>query len=595
MNEQVAFFLKRKENFETLAKKTADAVSRLSIFRISVFVVALSLIVYFANERQAWSIAVSAVFFLLIFGVLISLHNRALRKYAYLSALSDTNNDEVLRLKNELSELKEGSQFNTAHHPYTADLDIFGRYSIFQLLNRTTTPQGQERLASWLKYPSKRDILQKKQEAVKELVDELDWRQSFEATGRMNVSKKSDDFSLLHYLVQPAPVSSGFKMWASFSILGSLAIYILVFVSLLSWHWAGFALIINSVFLIALARFMSTDYKRLTGIARRLSVYVDLFDIIEKSNFSSEILNEQKQALLSGPQTASEAFRSLGATLNRFDNRSNMLYQLLNAVALLDYWLVLRAHSWFRKNGDRITGWLNANAELEAFSSLAGFAYANPSYVFPTLERSGLLFQAKSIGHPLLASDERVTNDFSVSGRGLFLITGSNMSGKSTFLRTVGVNIVLALAGAPVCASQMTVSHMQVFTSMRTQDALEENVSSFYAELQRIRQLLDLLETGEPVLYMLDEVLKGTNSDDRHKGTEALVYQLLRKNATGFISTHDLSLSHLGDDVQEVSNYSFNNFIEGDKLIFDYKLKEGPCRSFNASQLMKNMGIEINS
>ena len=594
MNEQKIFFLKRKENFETLAKQTADAVNRLSVFRISVFVVALSLLVYFANERQAWSIAVTVVLFLLIFGGLIVLHNKALRKYAYLSALAETNNDEILRLENKLHELKEGSRFDTAHHPYTADLDIFGRYSVFQLLNRTTTPQGQERLASWLKAPSKREMLHKKQEAVRELAGELDWRQSFEATGRMNVSKKSDDFSLLHYLVQPAPVSFGVRLWAYSSILGSLVIYILVFASILSWHWAGLALILNSIFLIALARFMNADYKRLTGIARRLSVYVDLFEMIEKSSFSSEQVVKQRQALLNGPQTASEAFRSLGATLNRFDNRSNMFYQLLNAIALLDYWLVLRAHGWFRKNGDRIAGWLDANAEIEAISSLAGFAYANPSYVFPRLEKNGFVFQVENMGHPLLPSNERVTNDFSISGRGLFLITGSNMSGKSTFLRTVGVNTVLALAGAPVCASQMTVSHMQVFTSMRTQDALEENVSSFYAELQRIRQLLDLLETGEPVLYMLDEVLKGTNSDDRHKGTEALVYQLLKKNATGFISTHDLSLSYLGDDLNEVFNYSFNNFIEGDKLIFDYKLKEGPCRSFNASQLMKNMGIEIN-
>jgi len=201
--------------------------------------------------------------------------------------------------------------------------------------------------------------------------------------------------------------------------------------------------------------------------------------------------------------------------------------------------------------------------------------------------------KASQLGHPLIPAAKRVVNDFVLDGKGLILITGSNMSGKSTFLRTVGVNSVLALAGAPVCAGGMTISYMELFTSMRTHDDLSESVSSFYAELKRLRQLLDLLETGAPVLYMLDEVLKGTNSEDRHIGTKALVRQLLREKAAGFISTHDLSLSELGNTDPLVSNFSFNSLVKGDELLFDYKLTEGPCKSFNASQLMKNIGIEI--
>lgn len=593
MNDRLTFFSQRQANFQAQSEQTAAVVRRYSLLRIGSFVLIVSLIVYFANERMAGAIAGLSLLLVVVFGTLVNLHNRALRKFAYLQALSELNRDEVSRLHNKFDGMDTGAGFSAPLHPYAADLDIFGHYSIFQLLNRAATLPGKEMLAGWLSVPADNKTISARQEAVKELAAKPDWRQSFEATGRMNVSKKDSDLSITDSLVQPRPVPAHWRAWAWISLVATACFFLLVLAGIVSWQWIALPVIGNGIFLLRLARLMGEDYRRLSGLSKWLGTYVDLFELIEKERFQAEVLLHHQQRLSEGSKTASRAFKQLSATVNRFDNRSNMFYQLVNALVLSDYWLFLRAHRWFESHGGHLEKWLEAVAALEAHCSIAGFAFAQPAYAYPTIRESAYELVAEQLGHPLISAAKRVTNDLTVSGKSLILITGSNMSGKSTFLRTVGVNVVLALAGAPVCAAKMEVSNLQVFTSMRTQDALEESVSSFYAELRRIRQLLDMLETGRPVLYMLDEVLKGTNSDDRHRGTEALVHQLLRKNALGFISTHDLSLSRLGEQLAQVTNYSFNNFVEGDQLIFDYKLTPGPCRSFNASQLMRNMGIEI--
>ncbi|MCV9389544.1 MutS-related protein [Reichenbachiella ulvae] len=236
--------------------------------------------------------------------------------------------------------------------------------------------------------------------------------------------------------------------------------------------------------------------------------------------------------------------------------------------------------------------WFDAVHQIDALSDLASFAYANPTFTFPKLSDTDHVLVAEQMAHPLIKSTQRVSNDFALSGKGrLGLVTGSNMWGKSTFLRTIGINLVLAQMGAPVCARKFELSLVQLFTSMRTQDNLEENVSSFYAELKRLKQLLDLLQQGEPIFYMLDEILKGTNSEDRHKGALSLIDQLIKENCRGLISTHDIQLSALSKDQPNIQNMNFNSSIVDDEIIFDYKLSLAPCGSFNASKLMEKMGI----
>jgi DNA mismatch repair ATPase MutS len=263
---------------------------------------------------------------------------------------------------------------------------------------------------------------------------------------------------------------------------------------------------------------------------------------------------------------------------------------------LWDLFYLLRLETWKEQVTADIQKWMDAVSEAETINSLAGYYHANPDYILPVISSGDLHLEAKDMAHPLIVKGKGVSNSIALQGRGkTIVVTGSNMSGKSTFLRTVGINAVLAMAGAPVCATYFAVSLCQVFTSMRTQDSLEESTSSFYAELKRLKQLIDSLPAEQPILYLLDEILKGTNSHDRHLGAQALIRQLHKHNATGFISTHDLALGEMADELPDsVFNYSFNSEIVDDKLYFDYTLRQGVCQSFNASKLMQQIGIEMN-
>ena len=267
----------------------------------------------------------------------------------------------------------------------------------------------------------------------------------------------------------------------------------------------------------------------------------------------------------------------------------------LNTILMCDFVWMYRLESWREKYLPQLEEMLDTLGEIEALASIAAFQHAHPGYTIPLLSDQPFKLDVKELAHPLIFSVTPVANDFEMQGAGkTMVVTGSNMSGKTTFLRTVGINMVMAQLGAPVCAESMTLAPTQVYTAMRTADNLSENTSSFYAELKRLRMLLELTEQGQPVFYFLDEILKGTNSRDRHAGAMALIRQLHKRNASGFISTHDLELGAMEQELPgSVYNYSFNSDIIGDEIKFDYKLREGICRSFNASKLMQLMGIEI--
>jgi DNA mismatch repair ATPase MutS len=262
---------------------------------------------------------------------------------------------------------------------------------------------------------------------------------------------------------------------------------------------------------------------------------------------------------------------------------------------LIDLHILIRAEKWRTKNREEVEKWFDAIADVEALNSLARFAHANPTYVMPEITDDEFTLKAVEMGHPLIKAEERTSNDFQTSDKGkIIVITGSNMSGKSTFLRTVGLNIVLALAGAPVCAERFTTSKFMLFTSMRTTDNLEHHVSSFYAELKRIEQLLTLVKAEKSqILFMLDEVLKGTNSQDRYHGAMAIIRQMHGFNTIGFISTHDIQLGEEAAKMSFCENFNFTSDVKEGKVEFDYKIKEGICKSFNASALMKSIGIEM--
>jgi DNA mismatch repair ATPase MutS len=506
-------------------------------------------------------------------------------------------------------------------HPYHLDLDIFGAHSLFQLINRTASSSGENLLARWLSKPAGIEEIRNRQEAIKELDPQPDWRQRFEAAGRYFKDPDSDTRPLLEWLQTPNKVRNNSFFRAALYIFPSITILLLlgfIFLDLNIYFFIA-SMIVNLIIISRVMPVASQTQQATTHSVKALKAYQAMIRQVEGTEFKSAHLQKLQAVFQQHGQKASADIQELSQVLDGLEARTNQLYFLLNGVFMLDIYWMLRAERWKDNMRSDIEPWFEAISELDVLNSLAGFSYAQVDYCFPELQEGPQYIDAQEMGHPLLPAKNRVNNDFNMKGASeIILITGSNMAGKSTFLRTVGVNIVLGLMGAPVCARAMRLSPMQVFTSMRTQDSLEESVSSFYAELQRLRQLLKLVNAetamqnlsadmpdtahdlqptpdvaeGLPVLFMTDEILKGTNSEDRHRGAEALIRQLGKLGASGFVSTHDLALGQMAEQAN-IRNYSFNSDVVGDSIRFRYKLEEGICQSFNASVLMQKMGIDI--
>jgi DNA mismatch repair ATPase MutS len=317
---------------------------------------------------------------------------------------------------------------------------------------------------------------------------------------------------------------------------------------------------------------------------------------IESTNWRSGWLQE-KQAMLGNNGAGSQRqIRLLSKILNRFDYRYNPLVFIpLNMLLLWDLQQMLGLQDWKKRNANSIPQWLNVLGNMEAISSLANLHYNEPSWAMPAFTAVPGVFDSRQLGHPLIPSAKRVCSSFTTEDKGrINVITGSNMAGKSTFLRSVGLAIVLANAGGPVCADSLTLSHCRLMSSMRIADNLEENTSTFYAELKKLKSIIAAVNAHEPVFLLLDEILRGTNSHDRQTGSKALVLQMLKQDAVGIIATHDLSLAELSNAHPEgIRNYHFDVQVDGEELYFDYQLKTGVCTSLNASLLMKKIGIEI--
>jgi hypothetical protein len=594
---------------KTTILKLDEDLKRLSLFRLAVFVFSAILIVVLANERMVVPVLILASLFVVGFGLLVKHYNEVDDLKRHTTFLKEINEGEILRQENKLSGFPTAQTFIDRDHPYVSDLDIFGQHSLFQLINRTTTKSGHSLLAEWLAAPASRDVILERQQAVAELSAKLEWRQEFQAAGMHFGHTKSDYNKLLAWIEKPIQVLprrsryliaiiplSIVSTWAAinffiqFLMLGNFeGIIPLAIISL-----------VNSLVLKTVKPVAEEITENILHNIKILKGYQSLIAKIESGKFNSAILQKLQSALSHSSFSAAGEINALKKTLEVFQLRgrkrelNHFFYSAFNVLWFLDVYLIILTEKWKRKNGSNLKTWASAVSEFEVLSSLAGFHHSNPSFAFPEIKEESYIIRFEMLGHPLISPEKRVCNDFSLIGRGkITMITGSNMAGKSTFLRTVGVNMVLALMGAPCCAKSGQVSNMQVFSSMRTQDNLEEGVSSFYAELKRVEQLLKLIESGRAIFFLLDEMFKGTNSKDRHKGGFSLIKQLEELNAFGIISTHDLELARLAGSHGIVANFSFSSQIQDDELIFNYALSDGICRDFNASELMKKSGIKI--
>ena len=608
-------YQQRAVGFEAQAAREHRRFGRIAWLRVGVFLAGIAAAWLAYELANGWLATVVGLLSGGLFFAALQWHNRIGYQRDHLRFLAQINREEVQRLNGTYQPVHTGQQFADPHHPYTGDLDIFGPHSLFVLLNRTQTAVGGEMLARWLQKAAPADEIPVRQTAVAELAAALDWRQQFQATGRHHPDNPAHARLISDWL-DATPTRLHTNRWLlvatyALPLLMAAAIGLAVFHNSVTYHLPMAVALLN----IGVVGLVNKRIRHLTEQAyetsKPLRGYADLLRLVEQHPFEAEKLVALKAALASEGSRASEKIEQLSGISGNLMAAHNPYFGLLaNGLVLWNLYWAIRLERWKANTQTDLPRWLDALAETEALCSLAGFAHANPQYAAPQPPPGlpqgggedaspplgeGLFFSARNLGHPLILRERRVLNDFTLVGTGRTgIVTGSNMSGKSTFLRTVGINAVLAFAGAPVCATEMRLSHFRVFTSMRTQDSLEESVSSFYAELQRVKQLIDSLNDTEPVFYLLDEILKGTNSHDRHTGAKALIRQLHRHNAFGLVSTHDLALSEMTDELPDAAeNFSFNSEITDGKLYFDYKLQHGVCRSFNASELMRQIGIEM--
>ena len=447
--------------------------------------------------------------------------------------MSLVNKNEIAALKNDISAFGDGKEFIDVEHPYSVDLDIFGAHSFFQYCNRTSTAIGKHCLAKYLKKATNKAEIKLRNDAVDELKSQFDWRQNFQAFGMSTEDEIQHVKALKIWLKEPPFVKNNQLLIAAAYFAPFWTIFsILAIVFFLPWQAIILFIIPPALILKRTLDDVNKTHIQTTHAEKILAFYADLIHHIEQQGFKSEKLETLKNAFFNGDKSASKSIRQLSYIIRQLNVRYNAFAIILNIISLWDLHWVRSLEKWKAAQQDHLLDWFESLQEFEALISFATLHFNNPEWVFPEiLDKPD--FAGESIGHPLIPTAERVCNELKMPTEGhIKLVTGSNMAGKSTFLRTVGLNIVLAMSGAPVCAKKFQTPMLDVYTSMRTQDALHESTSSFYAELKRLKFIIEAVEnkkTGEnDVFFLLDEILKGTNSKDRHTGSKALIRQLIK-------------------------------------------------------------------
>ena len=593
-NKYRSLHLRYSNERDHISKK----IQKFGLFRIVFFLLWL-VAIYLSTE---WSLTVFGIVMLIgatIFAYLVRMHSLYHRRKQVLDQLVRINREEEDVIDWNFGQLDDGKEYIKEDHLFSYDLDLFGRGSLFQYINRTSTITGKDRLAEMLSYIEKeKPEIINRQEAIAELSPILTWQQDFRVLGLITEENPDDISGLKSWVGLPPDFNSVF-----FKILIIAVPTINLIVFLLSvagvitfWHFIAY-LVIPLMFAGIKHRKVNLKHNMLGRKYQVLKKYAGLFRMIEEKEFSSGRMVAQKDELITKGTSASAAIRKLSRILNSFDTRLNLLAGfLMNIFILWDIRQSVRLEQWQRNNKDQLPNWFKVMGEIDAYISLAGYHYNNPDFIFPEIcQDDKPLFNSKQLGHPLIHGKKRVCNDYSVDGWGSFtILTGANMAGKSTFLRTVGVNILLASCGAPVCARHMSFTPVELVTSIHTIDSLANNESYFYAELKRLKMIIDMLKEDKQIFIILDEILKGTNSRDKQSGSKALIKQLVTLKAAGIIATHDLSLGELEDRFPEnVKNSCFEVNIETDQLGYDYLLKKGIAKNMNATILMERMGITI--
>jgi hypothetical protein len=554
---------------------------------------------YFLFGLFAPSAFIFLFLFLIAFVFIAKADQRNHREKEYLGSLIKISQQEISCINHEYNMFPDGETYLKKDHYYAYDLDIFGKHSLFQYLNRTTSQPGSDKLARLIGESelSKEKILER-QGAVMELKDMPEWRQDLIAAGMEFKNTGATSGPVIEWLKQPTV----FLQRKALKI-ATIALPLLTVALGLGWMFnaipPGYPLLV--IFVNSIIIYFNNDkvvqsHYHVSQKVELLQAYSSIIKNIEKVDFKSAKLTALKKQFAGTGAMASSELEKLSVIVNYLDFRYNIYFWIpLNTLFFWDFHWIRALEKWQQKNKSQMQNWFGSMAEFEAFSCLANASFNNFEWRLPVINTGEVEVTAQNAGHPLIPYRTRIVNDIHIQGSGkIMLITGSNMAGKSTYLRTIGINSILAMAGCSVCASSFSFSPFITYTSMRISDSLEDNTSSFYAELKRLKKLIEMVESKERVLFLLDEILRGTNSNDRHIGSKALIKQMIKNKGTGVIATHDLELGHMADIYPDnIQNYSFDVQIEDESLFFDYKLHPGICKSLNASILMKKMGFEM--
>lgn len=589
-----------KEELDKLGKDEKKLLKKKSSLSIQRF---LFVILSFLLLWKLWAISILLAFIcfilcfsLFIFTVLRDLKNKeAIENIRLLQSICQ----QELRILNfEFQNLFPGVELCPAHHAYAQDLDLFGKSSLYQYINRTCSEQGQQRLANWLLNPATIETILLRQEATALLCQKPEWGRQLRAYGMSHPVTLASEQKINIWLKDKALFQK--KSWLRILRIVfpaiSVACLLLFIFDFIPGSLFTFLLILFFIISSSISKLFQQQYNLLNKIFPELETLEQSIRLIENNSFENELLKQLKDKLENSSSKASVSIEHLKKILARLDYKFNPIVHIpLNSFFLWDLQQVFSLESWKVRHRDEIPSWFDALAETEALVSLSTLAFNHPDWSNPKYSSGKSIFIGKEMGHPLIPKSARVNNSFSSQGeKQINLVTGSNMAGKSTFLRSVGVNIVLAMMGAPVCCKELTLSSMKVMSSMRISDNLEENTSTFYAELKKLKEIIEAVKRKETVFILLDEILRGTNSADRHTGSMALLKQLIRENASGIVATHDLELAKLSSEFPgNFHNFHFDVQVKNEELFFDYKIKEGICQSMNASLLMKKIGIEL--
>lgn len=570
-------------------------IFRISMLRLTLFIAGVAGIYFFFSQTPLLIFCICLTF--LPFFILVKVHNRLFIRKEWLETQARIIQEELQALSGDYSSFEDGKEYVNPEHPYSFDLDIFGRRSLFQSINRTCTFFGKVRLAEWLQnHLHEKASIEKRQEMVREISEHTLFREQFRVTGLVHHSQSSDAEKIQAWSQSPAQyLHAG---WVKAFIWGVPVINsLLLITSLAGWasfSWLGLSFgifLVLSFGIIKRATYIQETYGKQL---KSLNGYARLIALAKAEDWKSAGMQELMERFNLNGQSPIQALQQLSKELDRLDLRNNQfLYVLLEGSIFFQLQEIVRIERWKARYGQHINEWLETVGKLDALCSLGTFAYNHPQYTYPELTEKPFCFLATQMGHPLMPASQCVKNDATIPSRPFFLIiTGANMAGKSTYLRTIGVNYLLACIGAPVCCERLKLYPNQLITSLRTSDSLSDNESYFFAELKRLKRIIDLLNQGQQLFIILDEILKGTNSMDKQKGSFDLIRQFMQLKANGIIATHDLLLGSLIKQFpEEIRNYCFEADIKENELTFSYKLREGVAQNMNACFLMKKMGI----